>query len=232
MPSVPLATCEKTLATTVPKVSAVHAGKSVVHEPAFSQCVAALREAASTCVQPNIGCLDAWDGTVAENGACNDPIECVRGDTLVTCLKPVNAAGVVDGPGACRKLRRARLGEACIAADDGRNYSIMRFAAAPPPLAYCDARDGLFCSTWSTPDVGVCAQIVAQGAACDRLDCLDGICGSCGPAMYCDGTCKPINSLGATCSSDRGCQPWQRCTNGACAAMPFATQTACNGVYE
>ncbi|WP_438004520.1 hypothetical protein WME89_37915 [Sorangium sp. So ce321] len=144
-------------------------------------------------------CLDAWDGSAPEGGACGTDWDCA-GDR---CVHTTDASG--QRTSACKAT--ALAGQPCSSRFD------------------CD--EALRCDQPSPPDAGTCAPRLAVSGSCKgSLDCQeelrcgqDGTCQAreqaggpcasdddCAAGTTCDGaTCAPLGAAGAPCSSDSDC---------------------------
>jgi hypothetical protein len=195
-------------------------------EPAFSQCLTALRDAPCTGgygAESNESCVALFTGSVPNGGACIDGLECARaGELFSVCLR---ADGIPeDQPGVCRPLVRARLGDVCITAFNGSgSFSL----STPQPeaslsLGYCNLEDdGLFCDRTD----GTCHALLNEGAACGPVPCrID---------LYCDPAgriCKPRMPPGGPCTTEDECVLTAfSCKDGTCQQPTIVDSEVCSG---
>lgn len=181
----------------------------------------------------NSACLRALEGTVAEDGACFDALDC---DERSVC-QGLEAATCTAG--RCTSL--AALGQSCATSPCGKG-------------ALCGADDVCI----EAGQVNDCGGTDALGCvtSCERTyDCIAGVClaGTCvippksGEACsvdsglhacgertdYCDavlGTCVSRLALGASCPAQAAnpCVAYGTCEDGSCAARPRAGES-CDG---
>jgi hypothetical protein len=219
----PLSDCEPEVERQIDLISSIRSGKTKLLEPAFNNCVKQLDEVSRTCTASvAMGCQLFFQGTVREDGACLDVVECERGATPVGCFKFGDAASSDSAPGVCHALRRSRAGEPCAVSGDEHYYGTTYSTPDDTlPLAYCDARDALYC------DVKTCKPFVKEGGACTA--------DACAPGLYCDEVCKPYLVDGASCDSQvpaKKCTPGELCENGRCSAPTLADTKICTGDFN
>lgn len=190
-------------------------------EPAFSQCLNAIRSTGCTELETHLECLAAFQGSVASGGTCFQTAECTRGNQPVTCVRAQDAAD--DEPGTCRTLRSAGAGEPCLfTIQAGPNTTLLvQEADLSSPLAYCDPAAGLTCD----PVESVCTQVRTLGEPCAN---------DCERELYCDGTCKTPKPDGSPCVSNDfdECGPGAWCNEGVCRKFTVVDTEVCEGDFD
>jgi hypothetical protein len=195
-------------------------------EPAFSQCLTALRTAPCSVgygSMPIEACVTIFSGSVPNGGTCIDGLECARaGDLFSVCLR---ADGIPeDQPGVCRPLVRAQLGDGCVIAFNGPGSLSLSTpqSEATLSLGYCDLEDdGLFCDRTDA----TCHALLTEGAACGAVPCRIDL--YCDPA---DRTCKRRMPAGGPCTTEDECELTAfSCKNGTCQQPTIVDSEVCAG---
>lgn len=213
-------------ATTAPStsiVAAVDAGKVVYDEDLAEDCLEALREGScSQTASLDPKCEDIFTGTIADGGMCAFDDECVSGrcsveDCTMACC-----------PGTCMPARPTpKIGEMCLFICEAGAYcgadSICH--ALQPKGAACDAPfacdDGLYCNGLTSMMSGTCTALPNTGEACVE-QCLN-------IGDYCEGTCKKVGLVGATCANDDQCSFYYECDDTMKCAAPMREPLLPNG---
>jgi hypothetical protein len=220
-PTKPLANCESEALQMIEALQPIVAGKAEPLEPAFSQCVDALREGGERCAvtSPSLraACALVTRGLVPEGGACSQWRECRPASTKVACVKTLTPGAGASATGICKPLVRARDGDAC-AGDGGEHWGGTTYTAEDPTLAlaYCDFRDQLYCKGRKT-----CAPLLSEGD-----DCQDG---QCPVGQHCNVTCQLDLSEGDDCTQGGQCEIGLACVDGHCRQRPFDASGTCAG---
>src|SRR4051812_22925157 len=214
----PLHVCEDAFVTQSDNVALVAAGKAQVDERALARCVAAYQAARSSCVQDQVvaACHGILLGTVPDDGACTNVLECDRSAGPKVCLI-IQGSG--SDSGTCKTPPRGMSGDPCAASCE-RGSDCSSTASSPDtstPIALCYEADGLYCPIGES-----CAPIVSDGQDC-RWD------EPCGSQGFCVSTCTPTGGSGDPCDLTFGCGPGLACVSGACAPEPLAMSETCVG---
>lgn len=236
--------------------NAVDRGTVLYHPGAFAACVDAW--AALSCgpglLTTPAACDDAFEGRVADGGACTIDFECGAS----------SHCDGASGPTCGHCVRDPGVGDACVGVACGRGTYCMgatcaaRAGAGEP----CDASgtesnclEGLACvPSAGDPTRGTCgaAPIVGAGEICNVARCMPGlVCASSGRDAICraprtDGTCEtqgdcaagtlcgpamscvPYPGLGEACTSARACAAPARCAFDSCVPVGGVGAT-CSG---
>lgn len=215
---VALGDCEDAFVSQSDNVALVAGGKAVVDQRALARCVAAYEKARTSCLQDEVlaACHGVLLGTVAEDGACTDVLECDRSTGPKVCLK-IQGSG--KNLGVCKTPPRGVSGDPCAQSCEVGSYcsSTTSSPTASVPITLCYEEDGLYC------EIGeACTPIVNHGEDCT----WDEACGSDG---FCDSTCVPLGGTGDACQFNFGCDAGLACISGYCSPEPFASSQACLG---
>jgi hypothetical protein len=192
------ATCKAGLdVSSVSVIRAVEAGRADYDGEAAAACIDKLRNAAcdntleENRVQPE-ECDDAFDGNVADGGACFDDEECVSGECEIPSCQMACCTG------ACAAtIPVPAIGQACpngVCGDDAFCSEAGTCTALVANGGAClgnndECSYGLYCT-----EGGTCADAPNRGQACP-----EGICADIGDR--CDGTtCVALSGRGGPCS--------------------------------
>jgi hypothetical protein len=171
-------------------------------------------------------CVDAFEGTVIEGGACVDAIEC----TTHVCTKPpaCTDACCVGSCGPAPIADKAAIGEPCA------DRRCVPGAYCQHATSLCQARvaagevcdDALSCVISAicdpdSPSVKTCKHLAAHGESCDRTsivacDRSDDFCSLAG------NTCTRYPGVGEACSAAVHCLPHAQCVGNVCVTLPGA----------
>jgi hypothetical protein len=223
-----LTDCEAQFPIRQPAFASVSSGAVTVDAAGLASCLAAYRDAATSCVRNTVipACANVFVGTKAENQPCANLFECRRDQGPATCYK-VQSGNVPPETGTCRRIRHGTSGAPCSSnCQNGEHCSSESISGEPFPddtfLTYCFEADGLYCPLGD--DTPTCRPIIAAGSACE----FDGV--SCGSAAYCDATCQSRRALGQTCQFTSECAKGLLCTDEhRCVEDPFASEGVCMG---
>lgn len=243
----PLANCESYLTTPVNPLLLDQLYRSIDLEPhkfvilyqaqtvtiddtALAACVAALREAATTCAaQPVQLCASAFRGTEPVGAACRLVEECAQppnGDA-VFCVRPAPSGLVAAGLGTCTLAPHGQVSDSChstcaiggVCSGQPGTINVAN-PSAPPVLTACYLADGLRCGQGCQPPKQL-------GDACSDVgECADGL------TCFSDSTCAPPGELGGFCRVGNDCAAGLECDSGACANRSFGTALLCSGTYD
>lgn len=227
LPLEPLSDCETEVERQIDLLGVVKAGKALLLQSQFNECIAAIKAASDSCNFPfesNDACRSMWKGTVQEGGSCESVLECQRNAGPVVCLKIDDPNDPLAEEGVCRQLTKAALSDACaLDIDDDRFYGSTYSTPAPgPALAYCDRTEGLYCSF---PD-SICEALPTEGERCE-FDCSIG--------LYCDEgeeTCMTELIEGEVCESHDQCASGLGCFGGVCGLPKIGDTEICEGDFN
>lgn len=201
---------------------AIGLGRLRIDQGALSMCIDSIR--GSSCLRLNTtACFEAYAGTVALAGACNDSGECANG----YCARADASATHYNGcPGTCRP--RPATSQPCAfapcAADHFCNPSQVcerRHVVGDPCRSSGECESGLTCPVASSQSPGTCRSPAAEGELCNTYEPW-----ACQGGLYCDGskpgilpTCRQRGAVGDSCGNDLGA-----CGDGlACVAADGST---------
>jgi hypothetical protein len=180
---------------------------SITVDPAkLPPCLAAIKQPV-TCSDAGRAavslCAAALVGTVPEGQPCRTPGQCAKDGNLVLCARSEDSGGTGR---VCRRSLPAALGQPCsVTKALGSTISIDATAPAASH-AHCSWDEGLYCRR----DTAVCTAVKALGEACDDYF-------ECGPAAFCEGTCRPTRANGTACKS------WLECASHLCGGGDVCT---------
>lgn len=227
-------------------VADVKAGKVKFNADAAAACIDGVRaESCSISLSKGIqACQDAFQGLVADGGACFTDVDCVSERCALTtsCMGTCSPAPtVVPVGGDCSQgtnhvCDAASYCKAGMAPGSGTCTATSAVGAACTYSFECAAR--AFCN------LGTCVTTLPiEGQACDPnsfISCDRGDL-SCQPAMpgAATGTCTPRGTVGAACADDSACLSYEFCNSDTmtCALLPglgqsCATSFFCQGDLE
>jgi len=213
-----LADCETTLPSTSTRYAAIVAGTVVPDLDRMPACIAALQQAALTCLVPD-ACFDVWKGTKGTGQSCTLYQECIDDDGPAICYR----VATLDGPpvftGVCQPAVLGMAGTSCQAScGPGLDCSQSLYAAADAPMAICLTQDNLYCESTA------CAPLIPTGAPCT-------VDPQCGTESYCATTCTPRKLAGQPCLHDDECSQLNHlyCVRDVCSSASLASDQVCNG---
>jgi len=222
----PLSECESEFERQMARIPSVRAGKVLLRQPEFDECIAALDTVAGSCTVgpfPAETCSSIFIGTAQKGESCEEVIECQRDADPVVCIKNEDAADPLTTSGVCDKLDKVGVGEPCFEDADERFYgSTIESYPADTILTYCDRREGLYCKF---PE-RVCTTLPSEGQACE-YDCSEG--------LYCDesdNTCKTVLPEGTPCNSHDQCENGFGCFIGTCERPSIEDSGICEGDFS
>jgi hypothetical protein len=218
-----LSDCEEQLPVQLLNFELTRDGVLEVDAPALDACVAAIREAGTSCALTGVPslCRRVWRGTKPAGEPCTDVSQCDRTDGPKACLRNLET-GSQSEPGICADLPHGQNAQPCSqscaeGADCSTNFSSFE---AEPVTALCHEADGVYCTLEA--DEATCAPLIARGSPCESPS-------QCAVADFCDTTCQPRSNLGEACQFSFGCSTDLLCIEGECAAAPLATAELCAG---
>jgi hypothetical protein len=214
-----LAACEDQFRGAIDTIALVEGGTISLNQAALSECIEAYERARTSCTLTEVlaTCRGIFVGTVADNRACTNVMECDRASGPKVCLKIQGAQD--PNVGTCLTPPRGTNGTPClVSCEEGEECSST--ASAPDadlPMAFCHEEDGLFCAIGES-----CAPIVADGEYCQWHE-------ACGSDGFCLSTCESSSQAGESCQFNYGCEAGYACIEGECAPEPLANGYVCTG---
>lgn len=215
-----LADCETILPSKSMRYAGVLGGTIALDPTLLPGCIAALQQAAPTCLVPD-ACQGLLKGVTAPGQPCTQALEC-RNDTRASlCYRTADSATAQRiFAGVCQPAVRGTVGTPCVSScGPGIDCSQLLYTnSATDPMAICFTEDGLYCES------AACAPLIPAGAACTADP-------QCGTESYCDTTCTPRKTAGQPCLHDDECSQLAHlyCLNDVCSAASLASDQVCGG---
>ena len=231
-PTAPLADCETQFQSRVRALALVNKGTVVIDTEALATCVAAYKQAATSCSFYDVvdGCGGVFVGTRTAGQTCGSGnqaggLECKKngGPTICFWTQSPSDPSIT---GTCMQMPHAKKSDSCAGTcRSNDDCSVDMYAGPGDVTAFCYQDDGLYCS--NDNGVSTCKSLIAKGVACSTID-ID----ACGDGNYCDwnaNTCRQSATLGQSCQTISCLSRYQCTSDYKCSNVPLANDDVCAG---
>ena len=231
-PTAPLADCETQFQSRVRALALVNKGTVVIDTAALATCVAAYKQAATSCSFYDVvdGCGGVFVGTRTAGQTCGSGnqaggLECKKNGSPTICFWTQSPSDP-SITGTCMQMPHAKKSDSCAGTcRSNDDCSVDMYAGPGDVTAFCYQDDGLYCS--NDNGVSTCKSLIAKGVACSTID-ID----ACGDGNYCDwnaNTCRQSATLGQSCQTVSCLSRYQCTSDYKCSNVPLANDDVCAG---